>query len=826
MKSNNLPFSVTLRDLAILRASGVDLATVLEPQEPSSNGESLERSREFIKEARAALKIANSDSVDRQGASIEELLSMGRGKRERTSTLRPGEELHIGGKDVSIDSVMNATEFQAAVDNRPNPVPVPVKSSTSLKPGGLLSNIRKPFTPLRPSNNGKATSLLQGSTKPVLSDPQYPPSKARVHVTELFEDEGEPIGEKSKAPKGPRVDASFEGLWSVNWRKANTKKNKTWDGDGIVHQKGTIVRFMSDDMKKVFGSKTWDTALDVGSKLWIGEKETKEAFLITTLKIEVDAKLPLSRLNGQFSEEVIDLETREEVPKPGNVLPIGRKFTAPAIVKQVERQENVAVRKPKPIEPLHDPTAPNAIVMKSPSTTHQQRFNPNPSIIVRQRPIVPVVIDPLLGAKLRPHQIEGVKFMYEAVMGMRAHEGQEQNPYAGSGPVIGKAMIVCPVSLVENWRKEFHKWFSLTPSSRFLLTIYRIGRDRIGVFTGNCSKVEIKQFINSRIHQVLIIGYERLRGIIQDLAYCNPPIGLVVCDEGHRLKSAGSKTAKMFTALRTPKRIILSGTPIQNDLSEFHAMADFCNPGVLDDYPNFKRTFENPIIASRMPDCSSNTLQKGRDKAEQLQLLSKSFVLRREATILSNYLPPKYEYVVFVSPTELQLAMITHLLHPDNLHRLTDSTAKSLALIQTLSKLCNSPYLLKKKAPSDDSFSEAIRMIPAQAREDDVSLSGKLTALGAILKELLATTSEKCIIVSHYTSTLDIIEAFCRKQRYKLFRLDGRTPQVQRQELVDKFNKSSQSESYLFLLSAKAGGVGLNLIGASRLVLVDGDWNP
>ncbi|KAG8790444.1 helicase, partial [Serendipita sp. 399] len=255
---------------------------------------------------------------------------------------------------------------------------------------------------------------------------------------------------------------------------------------------------------------------------------SKKAFLITTLKIEVDTKLPLSRLNGQFSEEVIDLETREEVPKPRNILPIGRKFTAPAIVKQVERQEAVAVRKPKPIEPLHDPTAPNAIVMKSPSTTHQQRFNP------KQRHIVPVVIDPLLGAKLRPHQIEGVKFMYEAVMGMRAHEGQgmsylptglftlmrlqdaflrtkwgktlqtialvwtllKQNPYAGSGPVIGKAMIVCPVSLVENWRKEFHKWFSFTPSSRFLLTIYRIGRDRIGVLTGNCSKVEIKQFIN------------------------------------------------------------------------------------------------------------------------------------------------------------------------------------------------------------------------------------------------------------------------------------------------------------------------------------------
>ncbi|KAG8756643.1 helicase [Serendipita sp. 396] len=267
----------------------------------------------------------------------------------------------------------------------------------------------------------------------------------------------------------------------------------------------------------------------------------------------------------------------------------------------------------------------------------------------------------------------------------------------------------------------------------------------------------------------------------------------------------------MFQALRTPKRVILSGTPIQNDLGEFHAMADFCNPGVLDDYSNFKRTFEVPIIASRMPDCSSKSLRKGRDKAEQLQTLAKSFVLRREATILANYLPPKYEYVVFVSPTQIQLQMITHLLNPENLYRLTDSTAKSLALIQTLSKLCNSPYLLKGRASvSDDIIAEVVRMVPAQARAEDITLSGaypkneipaiaykhlgKLSALGGILKELRATTDEKCIIVSHYTSTLDIIEAFCNKQRYTLFRLDGRTPQAQRQEFVDKFNKSPQSE--------------------------------
>ncbi|KAG8799999.1 helicase [Serendipita sp. 398] len=316
MKSNNLPFSVTLKDLAVLRASDVDLSTVLEAQEPSSNTESLERSREFIKEARAALKIANSESVEKQGARIEE---------------------------------------------------VPSTSSASLKLGassGLQKGYRRPFKALQPSSNGKITGQQNLSAKPPTSDRQYPPSKTHVHVTDLFEDEVEPVGGKYEMLKGPKVDESIETLWSVNWRKSSTKKNKTWDGDGVVHQKGSLVRFMSDNTKKLIGTKTWDVVLALGSKLWIGDKE-----------IEVDAKLPLSRLNSIVNTDIIDLEDSENIPPPPPTVPIARKFTAPAVVKKVERQEDV-IRKPKPLQALHDPTTPGAIVMKSPSTTHQQRFNP------------------------------------------------------------------------------------------------------------------------------------------------------------------------------------------------------------------------------------------------------------------------------------------------------------------------------------------------------------------------------------------------------------------------------------------------------------------
>lgn len=186
------------------------------------------------------------------------------------------------------------------------------------------------------------------------------------------------------------------------------------------------------------------------------------------------------------------------------------------------------------------------------------------------------------------------------------------------------------------------------------------------------------------------------------------------------------------------------------------------------------------------------------------------------------------EYVVFIRPTELQLAMLSKLLDLETLGALTSSTAKSLALIRTLSKLCNSPYLLKQTCDpgGDAAVGPAIKLMPPKLVADDVSLSGKLIALSKILHKIKDETDEKCIIVSHYTTTLNIVEAFCTKRRYSYFRLDGQTPPGTRQEYVDKFNQCSQNDRFLFLLSAKAGGVGLNLIGASRLILIDGDWNP
>ncbi|EIN11409.1 hypothetical protein PUNSTDRAFT_141784 [Punctularia strigosozonata HHB-11173 SS5] len=706
------------------------------------------------------------------------------------------------------------------------------------------SALRRPYKALKPS---VTPNVSTSGAKPVGTGlSSVPITTGKIRRVELESVNLSSTG--SQQENKPPTTRGRDSYWSASWRKPQQKKHKTWDGDAFIACRNDVFTILSDTGKKLGTAKWKGDPLFSGYRIFAANKE-----------FELDAEIPASKMpamngsDGWADEGMLDEEGWETVvtqnPRALSARtsisdnPIVDTVSASTSKKFIPPTSFYGKSAPKPKKgPLHDPEAEGALVMKNPNKEHIKKNN------AKDLPIVPVVLDPILAVRLRPHQKEGVKFLYECVMGLRKHEGQgcilademglgktlqtialvwtllKQNPYAGVGPVIGKAMIVCPVSLINNWKNEFHKW---------------LGRDRVGVFVGDKDKAHIKQFINTRIHQVLVIGYEKLRTVIDDLRYCNPPIGLIICDEGHRLKSANNKTSQMFKALNTKRRVILSGTPIQNDLSEFHAMADFCNPGLLDDYKTFKRVYEDPILKSRAVGCTAKEAEIGEARTTQLLNVAKSFVLRRDASILDNYLPPKCEYVVFVTPTRLQLSIFSQILRADKLDDLVEgSVAESLALINMLTRVSTSPVLLKATADQAKSKSiqansikrnalyQAVALLPERFKIEDVSLSGKLTALASLLRMIRKHTEEKCIVVSHYTSTLHIIEQFCKVKGYTYLRLDGQTPPTKRQEYVNEFNKTSQSAKFLFLLSAKAGGVGLNLIGASRLCLIDSDWNP
>ncbi|KAI0832427.1 P-loop containing nucleoside triphosphate hydrolase protein [Trametes gibbosa] len=741
---------------------------------------------------------------------------------EGTHKLAEGSEFTIGSREVEIDHRLSREDFLSGrCFGRGG---IPDVSSASSKPSAA-----KQFVPLKPKT-------LNGSRNPAYIVPSVAEKEKRAVALEAVN--------LVSTEKASQKTGGKHSYWTANWRKPQQKKHKTWDGDGYVLHEGEKLTLLSDT-GLVLGTKKWDgLPLYTSYRSFIGNRE-----------VELDNEITRSEVPnivGTSTEPSVDSDINEaSSPQSRSSFLVdarrtsqeGASTSSPSINSPASAKKFIPpssfyglAPKPKAKEPLHNPDAPGAVVMKAPSKEHERKFNK------KNLPVVPVVIDPVISRHLRPHQKEGVQFLYECVMGLRKHEGQgcilademgmgktlqtialvwtllKQNPYAGAGPVVGKVLIVCPVTLINNWKNEFHKW---------------LGKDRVGVFVGDKNKSTIKQFLNS-IHQVLVIGYERLRTVINELAYCNPPIGLIICDEGHRLKSANNKTSTMFEALRTPRRVILSGTPIQNELSEFHAMADFY------DYSTFKRVYETPILKSRAPGCTSKDSELGEARSVQLTSIAKSFVLRREATMLKQYLPPKHEYVVFITPTKLQLSIFEKMLSSDKLDNLVrNSTAESLALINMLTKISNSPILLKATADQArlkaqqtgdtvkrNAIEEALKLLPERMQIEDVSLSGKLSALATLLRALHKHTEEKCIIVSHYTSTLNLIEAYCKRKSYTYNRLDGSTPAPKRQELVNDFNRSSQAKRFLFLLSSKAGGVGLNLIGASRLCLIDSDWNP
>lgn len=479
--------------------------------------------------------------------------------------------------------------------------------------------------------------------------------------------------------------------------------------------------------------------------------------------------------------------------------------------------------KTKTLRARHDPNVPGALVMARPKDVR------------KGKQIVDVVVDPILTKHLREHQREGVSFLYECVMGMKDYPGEgailademglgktlqtiallwtllKQNPLADEQPVIKKALIVCPVTLINNWRKEFRKW---------------LGNERIGVLVADEKKTRMTDFTLGKTYSVMIIGYERLRSVKEDLQK-GSGIDIVIADEGHRLKTAKNKSADAIRSLSTERRIILSGTPIQNDLEEFYTMVDFVNPNLLNKYSVFKREFETPILKSQQPGASKRELEKGEARSQELAAVTGLFILRRTADILSKYLPAKTEYVLFCKPTAVQAKVYRAIIGSPMFAAALGGSSVSLELINVLKKVCNSPNLLLSKDVKGEEATkkEFFESVPMHLLRSPAA-SGKLQVLDSLLHTLRTTTEEKVVLVSNYTSTLDILGNLLTSLSYPFLRLDGSTPVSKRQELVDRFNRSSANNFFVFLLSAKAGGMGLNLIGASRLILYDLDWNP
>uniref|UniRef100_H0WHY3 RAD54 like n=1 Tax=Otolemur garnettii TaxID=30611 RepID=H0WHY3_OTOGA len=494
---------------------------------------------------------------------------------------------------------------------------------------------------------------------------------------------------------------------------------------------------------------------------------------------------------------------------------------------------------------LHDPLEEGALVLYEPPllSAHDQLKLDKENLPVH------VVVDPILSKVLRPHQREGVKFLWECVTSRRipGSHGCIMADEMGLGktlqcitlmwtllrqspeckPEIDKAVVVSPSSLVKNWYNEVGKWLG--------------GRIQPLAIDGG-SKDEIDRKLEGFMSQhgarvpspILIISYETFRlhvGVLQ-----KGSVGLVICDEeNHFIESTECRGYHRLGARSTYAKVIFSNDRMAFFFLSFFFLLQpsllFGGSGCLGTAHEFKKHFELPILKGRDAAASEADRQLGEERLRELTTIVNRCLIRRTSDILSKYLPVKIEEVVCCRLTPLQTELYKRFLRqakPAEELREGKISVSSLSSITSLKKLCNHPALIYDKCVEEEAgFEGALDVFPPgySSKGLEPQLSGKMLVLDYILAVTRSRSNDKVVLVSNYTQTLDLFEKLCRARRYLYVRLDGTMSIKKRAKVVERFNSPS-SPDFVFMLSSKAGGCGLNLIGANRLVMFDPDWNP
>ena len=472
-----------------------------------------------------------------------------------------------------------------------------------------------------------------------------------------------------------------------------------------------------------------------------------------------------------------------------------------------------------------------------------------------------VQVDNALTRFLRPHQREGVQFMFECVAGLREFEGygciladdmglgktlqgisllwtllNSGHDELGGNPMAKRVVICCPTSLVSNWDSECSKWLNGR-----VRTIPLCESSREDVISS------INQFLSPACQfQLLIVSYETFR-LHSEKFEAENTCDLLICDEAHRLKNDQTLTNKALASMDCKRRVLLSGTPMQNQLQEFYAMVNFCNPGVLGSPSQFRKRYENPIVAGREPDASDEEKALGQERSAELSSIVNEFILRRTNNLLSQHLPPKVVEVVCCRMTPIQFELYSHFVQSRTVRSLfsSDKSAQALSAITSVRKLLNHPKLIYDevqasnragKSSGSKGFEGCERIMEPGLFDTQrgsrgslpsgwEKMSGKFLVATRMLELLRIQTKDRVVIVSNFTQTLDLFSTYCREKKFPCLRLDGSTSNSKREKLVKQFNDPNDNQ-FVFLLSSKAGGCGLNLIGGNRLILFDMSWNP
>jgi TATA-binding protein-associated factor len=415
---------------------------------------------------------------------------------------------------------------------------------------------------------------------------------------------------------------------------------------------------------------------------------------------------------------------------------------------------------------------------------------------------------------------------------MRAEEfAKTQDPNCRRMP----SLIVCPPTLSGHWQQEIRQY------APFLTTVAYVGSPPVrSQLRSQLDKVDI-----------VITSYEICRNdndVLKPLAwnYC-------VLDEGHLIKNSKSKTSQAVKNFQSNHRLILSGTPIQNNVLELWSLFDFLMPGFLGTEKVFQERFAKPIAQSRFAKSSSKEQEKGALAIEALHKQVLPFLLRRLKEEVLDDLPPKILQNYYCDLSELQRKLFEDFTKKEGQEIQakagaadTESKKHIFQALQYMKKLCNSPALVVKPTHKDYQMTQSY-LKKTNSSLDDIAHAPKLGALKDLLvdcgigaadvekdKTALATgdlpeavSQHRALVFCQMKEMLDMVQHNVLEKMLpsvQFMRLDGSVEANKRQDIVNKFNSDPSYD--VLLLTTSVGGLGLNLTGADTVIFVEHDWNP
>ena len=447
------------------------------------------------------------------------------------------------------------------------------------------------------------------------------------------------------------------------------------------------------------------------------------------------------------------------------------------------------------------------------------------------------------GGTLRDYQVEGLNWLLSCWYRKKSSILADEMGLGKTVQVVtflehlfeieqmrGPFLICVPLSTIAHWQRESEGWTFMN------INVYHDaggGRDMRDVIR------EFEWYYKGRSRRLLkfhllITTYDDLIRDYEELA--EVPWRVVVVDEAHRLRNANSKLldcmrsvlSRGMNAYGYQHRVLLTGTPLQNNTAELWSLLNFIEPAKFPDAEKFASRFGNI---------------KTQEQVEGLQRRIAPHLLRRVKEDVAKDIPPKEETVIDVELTTMQKqyyrAIYEHN-HGFLMQTLKGSLPKLMNIQMELRKCCNHPFLIHGVEDSEmdsierkiDSHQDLQNLATRQKdkeyrkrRMEDVFIptSGKMVLLDKLLPKL-RKEGHKVLIFSQMVRMIDYIEEYCEYREYPVERLDGRVSGNERQKSIDRFNNNINS--FVFLLSTRAGGVGINLTAADTVIIFDSDWNP